>query len=138
MHLVDSNVWMQVLRNREFAEESRAFLSTIPPHQLFVTDFAICSIGIALQRYGQIDRFATFCEQSTIGTSIGILRLTPDDLRSIPVVCVRHNLDFDDAYQYVAAEKHDLTIVSFDAHFDPTPRGRRTPAQILASLTDEQ
>jgi hypothetical protein len=41
------------------------------------------------------------------------------------------NLDFDDAYQYVAAEKHDLTLVSFDADFDRTDRGRKTPADIL-------
>jgi hypothetical protein len=26
---------------------------------------------------------------------------------------------------------YDLTIVSFDAHFDKTQRGRKTPAEIL-------
>ena len=41
------------------------------------------------------------------------------------------NLDFDDAYQYTAAEKHDLTIVSFDADFDRTKRGRKTPWEVL-------
>jgi predicted nucleic acid-binding protein len=35
-------------------------------------------------------------------------------------------LDFDDAYQYVAAEKHSMALVSFDADFDRTDRGRRT------------
>jgi len=29
-------------------------------------------------------------------------------------------LDFDDAYQYALAEKHDLIIVSFDSDFDKT------------------
>jgi len=38
--------------------------------------------------------------------------------------------DFDDAYQYSAAEKYNLTIVSFDSDFDRTPRGRKTPAEI--------
>jgi predicted nucleic acid-binding protein len=38
-------------------------------------------------------------------------------------------LDFD-AYQYVAAEKHDLVIVSFDADLDHTERGRKTPADV--------
>ena len=37
----------------------------------------------------------------------------------------------DDAYQYVAAEKHDLIIVSFDKDFDRTTRGRKTPAEII-------
>jgi uncharacterized protein len=40
-------------------------------------------------------------------------------------------LDFDDAYQYVAAEKHDLSLVSFDADFDRTSRGKTTPAELL-------
>lgn len=39
----------------------------------------------------------------------------------------RFNLDFDDAYQYVIAEKYSLTIISFDSDFDRTERGRTTP-----------
>jgi predicted nucleic acid-binding protein len=40
------------------------------------------------------------------------------------------NIDFDNAYQYRAAEKYDLTIVSFDSDFDRTTRGRKTPVEI--------
>jgi len=36
-----------------------------------------------------------------------------------------------DAYQYVAAGKHNLTLVSLDADFDRTERGRKTPAEVL-------
>jgi hypothetical protein len=50
--------------------------------------------------------------------------------RGLNRVSVGHNLDFDDAYQYSAAEKYNLTIVSFDSDFDRTPRGRKTPAEI--------
>jgi predicted nucleic acid-binding protein len=60
--------------------------------------------------------------------------LEPDDLRRLLGVRRRYNLDFDDAYQYVAAEKHDLTLVSFDADFDRTELGRKTPAQILEDV----
>lgn len=42
-----------------------------------------------------------------------------------------YGLDFDDAYQYAVAEKHNLTLVSFDKDFDRTERGRKTPAEIL-------
>jgi predicted nucleic acid-binding protein len=42
-------------------------------------------------------------------------------------------LDFDDAYQYVAAGKYDAIIVSFDSDFDRTERGRMVPPQILHS-----
>ncbi|GAI81133.1 unnamed protein product [marine sediment metagenome] len=42
----------------------------------------------------------------------------------------RYSLDFDDAYQYVVAEKNGLTIISFDADFDRTEKGRKTPGEI--------
>ena len=40
-------------------------------------------------------------------------------------------LDFDDAYQYVAAELEKAEIVSFDKDFDQTEKGRLTPIQVL-------
>jgi len=42
------------------------------------------------------------------------------------------DLDFDDAYQYVAAEKYGLTIVSLDRDFDQTERGGKTPDEVLS------
>lgn len=39
-----------------------------------------------------------------------------------------------DAYQYTAAEKYGLTLVSLDGDFDRTERGRKTPAEVLESL----
>ena len=42
-------------------------------------------------------------------------------------------LDFDDAYQYALAEKHDLIIVSFDSDFDKTKRGRKSPAEVIGT-----
>lgn len=45
-------------------------------------------------------------------------------------VMQKFNLDFDDAYQYVAAKEYGLTIVSFDSDFDRTDKGCKTPAQL--------
>jgi len=36
-------------------------------------------------------------------------------------------LSFDDAYQYVAAEKFGYILISLDSDFDRTPKGRRLP-----------
>ena len=36
------------------------------------------------------------------------------------------------AYQYVAAARDGLIIVSFDGDLDRTPNGKKTPAEILA------
>ena len=59
-----------------------------------------------------------------------MVHLEPDDVSDLVHTIRQFNLDFDDAYQYVAAEKHDLTIISFDADFDRTPRGRKLPVDI--------
>ncbi len=37
----------------------------------------------------------------------------------------------DDTYQYTAAEKYTLTLVSFDSDFDRTERGRKMPGEVV-------
>jgi predicted nucleic acid-binding protein len=41
------------------------------------------------------------------------------------------NLEFDDAYQYMAAEKHAAILVSFDEDFNRTKRGAMKPTEVL-------
>ncbi len=62
---------------------------------------------------------------------MAMVSLTLEELKDVIDAAATFNLDFDDAYQYVIAEKFDLTIASFDADFDRTVRGRRTPAAVL-------
>ncbi|MFZ6017566.1 MAG: PIN domain-containing protein [Nitrospirota bacterium] len=56
-----------------------------------------------------------------------VTSLSADDMEIVIASAQRFNLDFDDAYQYVIAEKYSLTIISFDSDFDRTERGRTTP-----------
>jgi hypothetical protein len=70
-----------------------------------------------------------------IKRNVATRHVPPSLLYAVLDVMHRHTLKFDDAFQYVAAERYDLIIVSNDADFDRTPRGRRTPAQALADLT---
>lgn len=44
---------------------------------------------------------------------------------------LKFSLDFDDAYQYVAAEREQAIIINFDKDFDKTLQGRQTPAQVV-------
>jgi predicted nucleic acid-binding protein len=61
---------------------------------------------------------------------VGRIRLDTDDLKKVLSDIKRFKLDFDDAYQYVAEEKYNLTIISFDNDFDRTERGRKIPEEI--------
>jgi hypothetical protein len=62
---------------------------------------------------------------------MAVIQLTIEDIESIIKPAQKYDLDFDDAYQYAAAEKYDLCIVSFDTDFDRTDRRRQTPADIV-------
>ena len=60
-----------------------------------------------------------------------MVSLLYEDMGNVIEVFARFNLDFDDAYQYVVAEKYNLTIISFDSDFDRTELGRKTPREVL-------
>jgi len=130
-YLLDSNVWLELLFEQERAEDVRRFLETEPMAQIAISEFSVYSIGIALARSGLEHAFVQFVSDTLEGTALVRIRLDTADLKEVMKVRKRFKLDFDDAYQYVAAEKHDLTLVSFDADFDRTDRGRKTPADIL-------
>ncbi|HTW90636.1 MAG TPA: PIN domain-containing protein [bacterium] len=130
-YLLDSNVWLELLFEQERSEDVRRFLETVPMAQIAISEFSVYSIGIALARNGLELAFVQFVLDTLEGTALTRIRLDTADLKEVMGVRKRFRLDFDDAYQYVAAKKNDLTLVSFDADFDRTDRGRKTPADVL-------
>jgi predicted nucleic acid-binding protein len=120
-----------MLLQQEHAAETRDLLQRAPLADVATTDFSIHSIGIILTNGGKDDDFGKFVIDVLQDTPIAEVRLGVGDLSRLLDVRTRHHLDFDDAYQYVAAEKHNLTLVSFDADFDRTDRGRKTPVEVL-------
>ena len=131
MYLVDTNVWLERLLDQERSEEVGRFLDQTPPAQYCLTEFAFYSIGITLIRLAKKDLLLKFARDTISDLTVSLVRLGPEDIGRIVAATERFKLDFDDAYQYVAAEKHDLTLVSFDADFDRTGRGRKTPTEAL-------
>ncbi|WP_376789658.1 type II toxin-antitoxin system VapC family toxin [Thermoflexus sp.] len=131
MYLVDTNIWLERLLDQEQSEVIGRFLEQVPSDQLAVTDFALHSIGIILCRLGLPDAFRLFVHEVFIDGAVMVIHLEPTDMPGVLEAMEQFNLDFDDAYQYVAAEKHALTLLSLDADFDRTPAGRKTPQQIV-------
>ena len=87
-------------------------------------------MGLLLFYRKQHSVFQQFLKDMIIDGGIIITSLVVDDMESVVNVSRKYKLDFDDAYQYVAAEKYGLTLVSFDTDFDRTERGRKTPAEM--------
>lgn len=132
MYLVDTNVWLEPLLQQERAEEAVQFLTQTPTENLFISDFSFNSIGLILTRRNRrLDLLLDFVRDVFTNGAVELVRLEPQDTPDIVAAIDRFNLDFDDAYQYMAAQRHNLIIVSFDNDFDRTPEGRRTPAEIL-------
>ncbi len=96
-----------------------------------MTDFSLHSIGVILHRLNRRDEFLRFVQDLFIDGAVGLISLEPADMERLVAVIDRFGLDFDDAYQYVAAELYDVQLVSFDGDFDGTERGRITPGEIL-------
>ena len=133
MYLLDTNVLIEVLVGQERTDEVKRFLEATPSAQLHLTDFSLYSIGILLLREKRGAAFQSFLDDTLLGGKLNMISLSPRDLRQVIRAADRYRLDFGDAYQAVAAEKHGLTVISFDSHFDKTERGRKTPAQVTKS-----
>lgn len=131
MYLVDTNVWLERLLDQERSGEVGHFLDQVPSDQLFITDFSFHSVGIVLSRLDRSHAFLQFVRDAFMEGDVSLVHLGPEEMEPLLEAMQRFGLDFDDAYQYVAAERHELTIVSFDSDFDRTERGRRTPGQIV-------
>ncbi len=57
--------------------------------------------------------------------------MNPVDMMKLEVAAQRFGLDFDDAYQYQAAEKYQMQLISFDRDFDRTDKGRKEPSEVM-------
>jgi predicted nucleic acid-binding protein len=131
MYLVDTNVWLELLLEQAKADEARQFFQGVESTSLAITEFSLYSLGVILTRLKKDDVFEDFLSDTIEDSGVMRIRLETADLKEILAVRRRYRLDFDDAYQYVAAGKYDFTLVSFDSDFDHTGLGRRTPSGVL-------
>jgi len=138
MYLVDTNVWLERLLDQAKSEEVGQFLDYFPADRLAITDFAFHSIGVALSRLKQKGILLRFVQDVFVDGGVDLVRLGPEDTQRLLGAMEQFNLDFDDAYQYIAAEKHGLILVSLDSDFDRTERGRKTPVEALDTIQHDE
>jgi predicted nucleic acid-binding protein len=128
--LIDSNILLEVLLEQEKADEARQLLSETEEYEFFVSDFSLHSIGLLLFRRQQHEVFRRFLTDMFVNAGIRTAALLATEMDAAIRAAEQFSLDFDDAHQHAVADDYALTIVSFDADFDRTERGRRTPAQV--------
>ena len=134
MYLIDANVWLHRLLDHDHSQEVEEFLDVVPPAELLVTDFTLHSLGVILDRLDRRQVFLDLVRDVVIEGGVEVVSLAADRMERLVTCMDDEELDFDDAYQYVAAEDLAADLVSYDQDFDRTTRGRRTPAEIVAEI----
>jgi len=127
-YLIDTNVWLELLLEQERAGEVRNFFQEVDNSDTAITELSLYSIGIIMDKLKQHDAFLDFVSDSLEDSGVNRVRLEIEDMSHLVASIKEFKLDFDDAYQYTAAKKHDLILVSFDH----TDLGKSTPAEILS------
>lgn len=134
MYLVDTNVWLERLLSQAKSAEVAEFLNRVPSNELYITDFAFHSICVITARLKREAALLDFVQDVFVDGAVTLIPILPGETRDVVDAMKKLSLDFDDAYQYVAAEKHDLVIVTFDNDLNGTPRGKKTPAEVVAAM----
>jgi predicted nucleic acid-binding protein len=128
--LIDTNIFLEVILAQSKAADAQKLLSKTEEHDFFLSDYSLHSIALLLFRRKQHDVFRKFLTDMISVAGIKMIALLPGDMEDVINTAQKFGLDFDDAYQYIAAEKHGLAIVSFDSDFDRTEKGRKPPGDI--------
>ena len=129
--LIDTNIILEIILNQERAEEARRLFSDPNDHSFFISDFSLHSVGVFFFKRNQKVFFRQFLIDVIKKLGITVVQLPIDAHENMIEIADKFNLDFDDSYQYAVSEQFDLTLVSFDSHFDKTDLKRKTPGQII-------
>ena len=130
-YLLDSNVLLDAFLRRKNWQESVDFLAKVRPIDVALADFSLHAMGFYL--VPKTPELFDEIVQDVIARGTWVLRIEPAQLSLVTQNAKHHRLDFDDAFVYTIAELHSLDIISFDADFDRTPRGRRTPGKAFST-----
>src|SRR5262245_44938597 len=134
MYLLDTNIWLERLLGQPKANEVGQLLSLIPSDEILITDFAFHSLCVILIRLKKQQALLDFVQDLFVDGDVSLVSIPPDKTPELVKAMRRYKLDFDDAYQYIAAQLNGLTLVTFDKDLKRKPLGGQTPAQIIASL----
>ena len=116
---------MEILLQREKSKAAKHLFIANASTDLFMNDFSLHSIGVFLFQRNRQEAYVRFVKDVIIETGFAVIGLDPEELLALAEVSKRFRLDFDDSYQYAVAQKYGLQIMSFDADFDRTERGRK-------------
>ncbi|MBI4258221.1 MAG: type II toxin-antitoxin system VapC family toxin [Thaumarchaeota archaeon] len=141
MHLIDTNIFLEVLLSQERSSECKSLLSAVKSGriQAAVTDFSIYSIMISMANFKKTEELKIFLSSLSGYRGLQIYRCTASDMITATEITTRTKLDIDDAIQYSSARAMSArSIISFDRHLDGLEAPREEPSQTIKDLPEPQ
>ena len=134
--LIDSNIIVEIGRKQNKNRVCGDFLNSIKEgmisEEIFITQFALHAIEALVSDIDSnlIKDFLLLIHQGFIKTYNS---KTEDDLMAMSVK-KDLKLDFDDAVQFIAANKLQTYLVTYDKDFSHTSLQTKTPEEVLIEL----
>jgi uncharacterized protein len=113
-YLVDTNIFLEILLGQAGRKKCEAFLLG-EKGAAWISDFTLHSIGVLLFRQKRPEVFDRFAADTL--PQFTILSLSDTGYGQLAGANTRHNLDFDDAYQFAVARENKLAIATQDRDF---------------------
>ena len=131
MYLIDTNIWIERMIDGPKSDEVGELLNRFTSDELHVSEFTLHSMAMLLKRRSQDALYTRWTLDLFVDGGAKLISLIPDEIKRILRTMDQYRLDYHDAYQYTAAEKYDLTLVSYNEAYDGTPLGRKSPGKLL-------
>lgn len=133
--LIDTNIFLEYLLDQEKADEVEELLNLVAKGNIegIITSFTLHSLEIILISHKKLSVLIDFLEEMSYLKGLSVYQPGLSEEIEIVESLSKTGLDFDDAYQYYAAKKLNLVLVSFDKHFDKTNLKRYEPKEIVSS-----
>ena len=119
-YLLDTNIFLEIILRQVRSAVSKQFILE-HLQEIAISDFSLHPIGVILYRRKKLHLYAEFIRD--LGEKLQLVVLPVDALENIHSVITESGLDFDDAYQLIAAQTFGLEIVTFDRDFRRVVRG---------------
>lgn len=134
MHLIDTNIFLEVMLSRPKKETCKHFLNLLKTGKQIgiVTEFSVYSIMVIMAGFAKKKELKTFLSSLSAYKGLSIYTTTLLDKVKAIDISLKNDLDIDDSIQYSAALTLDVqSIVSFDKHFDGLEIPRIEPENLF-------
>ncbi|MEZ4824576.1 MAG: VapC toxin family PIN domain ribonuclease [Ignavibacteria bacterium] len=98
--------------DQEKAIECEKFLKVTPDKLIYISDFALASIGIITTKKSNTLIYEEFLKDTFKNGEVNLISLTLSDQFKLLENIRSYKLDFDDAYQLTCVNKYNLTLVT--------------------------